>query len=227
MNSPLLAQLRAGLSLTTPPEGLGEIEARLWSHLDGRRSVSELVALVSTEQAPVSAAQVWSALDVLADLGFMAQRVAPPAAETVSRHQPLGRRQWALAGLAMAAAPMAFAATAAATEEKAKGDARSMESSRKQMQEQDTKARRTTQEEDVKARRTSTEEDMKARRSTQEEERKASSAQGADLRAAEQQKKSEARAGEQKQKLQARSTEQEEKRAQALTRQSAEETAKK
>lgn len=226
MNSPLLAQLRAGLSLTTPPEGLGEIEARLWSHLDGRRSVSELVAVVSTEQAPVSAAQVWSALDVLADLGFMAQRVAPPAAETVSRHLPLGRRQWALAGLAMAAAPMAFAATAAATEEKAKGDARSMESSRKQMQEQDTKARRTTQEEEVKARRTSTEEDLKARRSTQEEERK-SSAQGTDLRAAEQQKKSEARAGEQKQKLQARSAEQEEKRAQALTRQSAEEAAKK
>jgi hypothetical protein len=204
MNSPLLAQLRAGLSLTTPPEGLGEIEARLWSHLDGRRSVSELVALVSTEQAPVSAAQVWSALDVLADLGFMAQRVAPPAAETVSRHQPLGRRQWALAGLAMAAAPMAFAATAAATEEKAKGDARSMESSRKQMQEQDAKARRTTQEEERK-----------------------SSAQGTDLRAAEQQKKSEARAGEQKQKLQARSAEQDEKRAQALTRQSAEEAAKK
>lgn len=223
MSQPFLAHARAGLQTHTTAEGLvvhdaasgqqhplSALEARLWGLLDGVRSVSELAAVLTTPQAPVAVAQVWTALDALADRGLLAQRLAPPAAETVSTHQAMGRRQWALAGLAMAATPMAFAATAAASEEKSK----------------DLKA---AQEENIKVREQGRATEQKAKREQQleqrgdqvearqqEEQRKRSAAAEQDekrlARRDEHRVKSEARAAEDQEKASARRAEQQVKR---------------
>lgn len=223
MSQPILAHARAGLQTHASAEGvvvhdaasgqqhvLGALEARLWGLLDGVRSVSELARALSTPQTPVAVAQVWIALDALADRGLLAQRLAPPAAETVSTHQPMGRRQWALAGLAMAATPMAFAASAAATEEKSKDF--------KAAQEENVKARESSRVAEQEAKRAQQlerrEEQVDARQ--KEEQRKRSAAAEQDekrlARRDEHRVKSEARAAEDQEKASARRTEQQAKR---------------
>lgn len=138
MTAPRLPVARAGLHTLLTEVGvqvqdpvrsetwqLQGLHARVWAAIDVAPSVEALcdhLQLGQSGDMAVQAAQrdqVWAALDDLADLGLLTHRAAPPAHELVSWHRPIGRRAWAAGGLAVAAAPMAFASSVA-DEQKAK-----------------------------------------------------------------------------------------------------------
>ncbi len=195
-------QLRTGLALhwidntleildTTSEQRwrLSPVESLVWQQLVAAPAAGNMADWVRTvcdlHPAQLTAARVWAALDALADRGLLQGRAAPPAVETVSQHQRLSRRQWAVAGLAMAAAPAAFASTVAAAEEKAKLNAQAPTPTdggtddpavaRRQEQEQ-KRQQRSMQEEKVKGQR-SAEQNQKRAARQQEENQKLSSRQ--------------------------------------------------
>ncbi len=113
-----------GLQVQDPVHGqtwqLQGLHARVWAAIDVAQSVEALRAhLGQSGGLAVQADQLWAALDDLADLGLLTHRASPPAHEQVSLHRPIGRRAWAVGGLAVAAAPMVFASSVA-DEQKAK-----------------------------------------------------------------------------------------------------------
>jgi hypothetical protein len=147
---------------------LAPVEALVWQHLLAHPSdgISEVVRGVVHQEPGCTPAQVWAAFDALADRNLLLNRPVPPTAETVSHHLGLNRRQWAVAGLALAASPMAFAATAAATEETAK---------QKQSQRQGEalkKQRMPQQEEDEKRQSPASEQGQKQQMRKQEQAQK-------------------------------------------------------
>lgn len=234
-------QVRTDLDITRTPHAvevadpvggqrwvLSTDEAAVWQFLssDMRQGQPADVAWVNlcTRANPgLTAARVWVALDALADRGLLGHHVAPPAAEVVSRHQGLPRRQWALAGLAMAAAPAAFAATAMGAEESAKGLRAKSEEKQKALSHDGMAASAPddatipaadarAKEQQVKrdAKRASQEEDVKARH--QEQDRKK---QDTSSRQQEQQEKRADRRSEETAKQSSRQAEQQQKRAKA------------
>lgn len=72
---------------------LQPLAARVWRLSDGTRDVHALHAALVADAtfADVTVAEVWSALDGLADASLLADRVAPPGGEAVSRRSAVLR----------------------------------------------------------------------------------------------------------------------------------------
>lgn len=72
---------------------LQPIAARIWQLSDGTRDVPSLHAALATEAqfADVSVAEVWSALDGLADASLLDARMAPPGGEPITRRSAVLR----------------------------------------------------------------------------------------------------------------------------------------
>jgi len=109
------------------------LDARLWRELDGERHVDELARILG-----VSEEAVWRALDVLADVGLLAGRAAPPAGGAGVDRRGFLRR--GLPGLAMVAAPaLAVAAQVPDDGSFGAGEVAQKESGLKQSSEQASK----------------------------------------------------------------------------------------
>lgn len=190
---------------------LSPVESLVW-HRVCHAQASDMATWVKSvcEQHPdqLTAARVWAALDALADRGLLLGRATPPAAEAVTHHHRLNRRQWAVAGLAMAAAPAAFAATAAAAEEKAKADVQAPPA-------EDAQAKRRQEQETKKAERAMQEEKQKDQRSAEQAQKRDAQNEAGASRAQEQQQKRAVRQQEEESKQSSRKAEQERKRHQS------------
>jgi flagellar biosynthesis GTPase FlhF len=193
-------------------------ETLVWQAVSAQETtdtVNWVQSLCAQHPLQLTAARVWTALDALSDRGLLQGRAAPPAAEAVTHHQPLhqrlSRRQWAVAGLAMAAAPGAFAATVAAAEEKAKADVQAAPPA--DVASDDPRALRRQEQETKQQKRAMQEENQKSQRSAEQQKKRDTQQEQMQARAQEQQQKRAARQQEEEQKLSSRSQEQARKQA--------------
>lgn len=188
---------------------LSPVESLVWQGLASIAGVSLsawVQALCEKHPQQLTSARVWAALDALSDRGLLVGRATPPALEAVTHHQRLNRRQWAVAGLAMAAAPAAFAATAAAAEEKAKADV--------QAPTEDAAAKRRQEQEMKRQERAMQEEQQKQQRTAEQNQKRDKQVEQGAARVQEQQQKREVRQQEEDSKRQGRKDEQSRKKIQ-------------
>jgi flagellar biosynthesis GTPase FlhF len=192
-------------------------ETLVWQALSAHEAadtVNWVQSLCAKHPLQLTATRVWAALDALADRGLLQGRAAPPAAETVTNHQQLNqrlsRRQWAVAGLAMAAAPGAFAASVAAAEEKVKADVQAAPPA--DVASDDPRAQRRQEQETKLQKRAMQEENQKSQRSAEQQKKVDAKQEQAQARAQEQQQKQAKRQQEEQHKLSSRSQEQARKR---------------
>lgn len=188
-------------------------ETLVWQALSAQEAadtVNWVQSLCAQHPLQLTAARVWAALDALADRGLLQGRAAPPAAETVTHHQQLSqrlsRRQWAVAGLAMAAAPGAFAATAVAAEEKVKADLQAAPPA--DAASDDPRVLRRQEQETKQQQRAMQEENQKGQRSAEQQKKMDAKQEHLQARAQEQQQKRAARQQEEDQKRSSRRQEQ-------------------
>ena len=135
---------------------------QVFSMSNGNRSVAAIAAELYLNEA-----EVWAALDRLADMGALQQRVTPPSATPhpalLNRRDAMGRLMMgALGAGVLMSAPQAFAATdvkaAAAGQEIAKGR---QEQAKKQQEQQALKAGKAEEDAKRKARERHSEEKSK------------------------------------------------------------------
>jgi len=188
-------------------------ETLVWQALSAQEAgdtVNWVQSLCAKHPLQLTASRVWAALDALSDRGLLQGRAAPPAAETVTNHQQLSqrlsRRQWAVAGLAMAAAPGAFAATVAAAEEKAKADVHVAPPA--DATSDDPRVLRRQEQEAKQQQRAMQEENQKSQRSAEQQRKMDAKQEQAQARAQEQQQKRATRQQEEQEKLSSRRQEQ-------------------